>query len=205
MNIAVYCGSNAGKDPRFTEAARRLGAWIARSGHALVYGGSSIGLMGIVSRAVLDAGGEAYGVEPRFFIEAGVQQHDLTHLYIVNTMAERKAKMIELSDAFVALPGGVGTLEEIAEIMSRLRLGLSAQPCCFLNIAGYYDPMKQLLDSMLGQGFIAQLDRERIHFPESVEACAKLLEEGACAPQPAVATASELSAGQQDHRRGRNE
>ena len=110
MNIVVYCGSGSGDDPRFTEAACELGTWIAEAGHSLVYGGSSIGLMGEVSRAALDAGGAVIGVEPRFFIEMGVEQHNLTELIVVETMSERKAKMIELGDAFVALPGGMGTL-----------------------------------------------------------------------------------------------
>ena len=94
MNITVYCGSSSGKDPRFAEAARELGEWIGSHGHALVYGGSSIGLMGIVARTTMEAGGSAYGVEPRFFIDAGVAQCDLTRLFVVESMAERKAKMI---------------------------------------------------------------------------------------------------------------
>ena len=122
MNIAVYCGSSPLALPHLKEAARTLGAWIGRSGNALVYGGSSIGLMGEVSASALAAGAEVYGVEPQFFIDAGVAQHDLTRLHVVETMEERKALMIELADVFVALPGGVGTLEEISEIMSRIRL-----------------------------------------------------------------------------------
>ena len=116
MNITVYCGSNFGDDPLFEKAARELGAWIAREGHALVYGGSSVGLMGAVSRAAIEGGAPVIGVEPAFFIEAGVAQHDLTELIVCDTMGERKAKMIELGEMFVALPGGVGTLEEISEI-----------------------------------------------------------------------------------------
>ena len=124
MNITVYCGSNFGDNPHFEEAARNLGAWIARAGHALVYGGSSVGLMGAVSRAAIEGGAPVIGVEPAFFIEAGVAQHDLTELIVCDTMGERKAKMIELGDAFVALPGGVGTLEEISEIFTRVRLDM---------------------------------------------------------------------------------
>lgn len=105
------------------------GAWIGDSGNTLVYGGSSVGLMGLISRVVLEHGGEVYGVEPQFFTDAGVEQQDLTELYVVENMSERKAKMIELGDVFVALPGGVGTLEEISEIMSRIRLHLTPGPC----------------------------------------------------------------------------
>lgn len=168
MNIAVYCGSNPQCDQRFIEAAHELGRWIGREGNTLVYGGSSIGLMGAVSRATLDAGGSVIGVEPGFFIEAGVAQHDLTELIVVDTMGERKAKMIELADVFVALPGGVGTLEEIAEIMSRIRLRMDAGPCYFLNIHGFYDGMRQLIDAMDDARFIDDADKEQYRFVESI-------------------------------------
>ena len=137
----MYCGSNPGDDPRFIEEARALGAWIAREGHTLVYGGSSVGLMGAVSRAALEGGAPVIGVEPAFFIEAGVAQHDLTELIVCETMSERKAKMIELGDVFVALPGGVGTLEEITEIFTRVRLDMGPHECFLLNIDGFYDPL----------------------------------------------------------------
>ena len=193
MNITVYCGSSAGANPRFLEAARELGSWIAASGHALVYGGSSIGLMGAVSRAALDGGAVVHGVEPRFFIEAGVAQHDLTHLHVTETMAQRKAKMVELGDAFVALPGGVGTLEEISEIMSRIRLGRCSAPCCLLNIDGYYDAFKAFLRTMLGEGFIAPEDFERFRFPCSVAEFAAIVDEQQAHPAAAHATAAELA------------
>lgn len=193
MNVVVYCGSNGGADARFAECARDLGAWIASRGHALVYGGSSVGLMGVVSRAVLDGGGAAYGVEPRFFIEAGVAQHDLTELVEVETMGERKAKMIELGDVFVAIPGGVGTLEEISEIMSRIRLGLGPNECYFLNVGGFYDPLRALLENMLAQGFVEQPDMERIHFPESVDDLTASIERGQSRPARRLVTASELA------------
>lgn len=169
MNIAVYCGSNPESNPIFVEAARQLGTWIGESGNALVYGGSSIGLMGAVSKATLDAGGEAFGVEPGFFIEAGVAQHDLTELYVVETMAERRLKMIELADVFVALPGGVGTLEEISEIMSRIRLRMSPEPCFLLNLNGFYDGIACLLDEMVRACFLDQPTRDAFVFAESVE------------------------------------
>ncbi|WP_162610956.1 LOG family protein [Gordonibacter sp. An230] len=140
MNITVYCGSNRGINPRFADAASELGTWITENGHTLVYGGSSVGLMGALSRATLDAGGEVHGVEPGFFVEAGVAQHDLTELHVVDTMSERKAKMVELGNAFVALPGGVGTLEEASEILARIRLGFDPAECFLLNIDGFYDP-----------------------------------------------------------------
>lgn len=181
MNITVYCGSNPGADPRFQEAAEQLGKWIARSGHGLVYGGSSVGLMGAVSRAALEAGGRVEGVEPNFFIEAGVAQHDLTCLHVVETMGHRKELMIELGDAFVALPGGVGTLEEISEIMSQIRLRMGPARCHLLNLGGFYDPLAQLLRSMETQGFLDQYELDRICFPATVDELEELLAEDAAA------------------------
>lgn len=176
MNIAVYCGSGDGTSAEFRKAAREVGEWIAERGHSLVYGGSSVGLMGIVSRAVMEGGARATGVEPRFFIEAGVAQQDLTELVVVETMSERKAKMIELADAFVALPGGVGTLEEISEIMSRIRLGLTHAPCVLLNTAGYYDDLRSMLDKMVACGFLEADERAAVTFADDVAAMARALE-----------------------------
>lgn len=192
MNVTVYCGSNPGKNPHFAKAAEELGEWLAAEGHALVYGGSSVGLMGIVSRAVLDAGNPVYGVEPRFFIDAGVAQHDLTRLYVVETMGERKAKMIELGEVFVALPGGVGTLEEISEIMSRIRLGLGPAECFLLNVDGFYDPLKALVRAFLAEGFVAEADLERFRFPETVADLARLVAESQAHPTKRLVTAAEL-------------
>lgn len=175
MNIVVYCGSSTPENPRFSECARELGRLIAQNGHSLVYGGSSIGLMGVISRSALDHGGAVYGVEPRFFIEAGVAQHDLTRLYVTDSMAQRKTKMIELGDAFVAIPGGVGTLEEISEIFSRIRLGLGPSECFLLNVDGFYDPLRALLESMREQGFLSRREMESIHFPADAKEFADML------------------------------
>ena len=183
MNITVYCGSNPGDDPAFMEAARALGDWIARAGHTLVYGGSSVGLMGAVSRAALDAGGTVIGVEPEFFIEAGVAQHDLTELVVVETMGERKAKMIELGDVFVALPGGAGTLEEISEIITRVRLDLGPHECFLLNIDGFYEPLRALLEAMVAHRFFDDCDLDRCLFPTSVDEFAHLVETANERPQ----------------------
>jgi uncharacterized protein (TIGR00730 family) len=169
MNIAVYCGSSMGTCDEFEQAAYDLGAWIAANGHRLVYGGSSVGLMGVISSAVMQAGGTVIGVEPQFFLDAGVAQHDLTELVVVQTMSQRKAKMIELSHAFIALPGGVGTLEEITEIMSRIRLKLTDGPCILLNVNGYYDSLARMLDMVAASGFMFQHERDAIHFPTTVE------------------------------------
>ena len=183
MNITVYCGSNPGDDPAFMETARALGTWIAQAGHTLVYGGSSVGLMGAVSRAALDAGGTVIGVEPEFFIEAGVAQHDLTELVVVKTMSERKAKMIELGDVFVALPGGVGTLEEISEVFTRVRLDMGPHECFLLNIDGFYEPLRAFLASMVDHRFFDECDLDRCLFPTSVEEFAHLVETASSRPQ----------------------
>ena len=175
MNITVYCGSALGTNPHFEQAARELGTWIGSNGHSLVYGGSSVGIMGIVSGAALACGGTVIGVEPRFFIEAGVAQHDLTELIVVETMSERKAKMVELGDAFIALPGATGTLEEISEIMSRVRLGISHEPCMLLNIDGFYNQLASQLDTAVANGFMEQRERDAIKFPTSVEEAIALL------------------------------
>ncbi len=169
MNITVYCGSHSGTNGKYLQAAHDLGAWIGQNSHTLVYGGSSVGLMGAIARAVLDNGGNAIGVEPRFFIDAGVAQQNLTELHVVQTMAERRTKMIELGQAFVAMPGGVGTLEEITEIMSRIRLNLTAAPCFFLNIDGLYQPMVELLDGMAANGFLPGYERTEFLFPSTVD------------------------------------
>lgn len=176
MNITVYCGSNFGDNPHFEEAARNLGAWIARAGHTLVYGGSSVGLMGAVSRAAIEGGTPVIGVEPAFFIEAGVAQHDLTELFVCDTMGERKAKMIELGDAFVAFPGGTGTLEEIAEVMSMVSLRQLDAPCILYNLNGYYDSLKALLNEMICKGLSSAQRQAGIHFAADLAQIRALLE-----------------------------
>ncbi|MEI3547219.1 MAG: TIGR00730 family Rossman fold protein [Adlercreutzia sp.] len=175
MNITVYCGSNFGDNPHFEEAARNLGAWIARAGHALVYGGSSVGLMGAVSRAAIEGGAPVIGVEPAFFIEAGVAQHDLTELIVCDTMGERKAKMIELGDAFVALPGGVGTLEEISEIFTRVHLDGAARVLPIEYRRVLRPASARFWNRWSSTAFFDQCDLDRCHFPRSVEELARLL------------------------------
>lgn len=192
MNITVYCGSSMPENRTFQQVARELGEWIAREGHELVYGGSRVGLMGIVSGTVLEAGGRVHGVETSFFVDAGVARDNLTELFVVDTMAERKAKMIELGDAFVALPGGVGTLEEMSEIMSRIRLGMDPSACYFLNIDGFYDNLRAFLDDMVREGFLDDVDLGRICFPETLDELVRLLEADFANPRESFATAAEM-------------
>ena len=177
MNIVVYLGARPGKDPLFREKARELGAWIAGQGHRLVYGGSAIGLMGELADAALSAGGEVTGVEPRFFVDAVLQHQGVQELIVVETMQERKQKMISLGDAFIAFPGGTGTLEEISEIISMTCLGLTGKPCIIYNIDGYYDLFSEFLDQMGRQEFMTPENRRKILFAGSLEELGSLLEQ----------------------------
>lgn len=178
MNITVYLGSYEGKDSSLTEAVRQLGTWIGTSGNALVYGGSKIGLMGVLAESVIRAGGKATGVEPGFFVEKVLQYDELTELIVTEDMSERKAKMIELGDAFIALPGGTGTLEEISEIMSKVSLGHLDAPCILYNHKGYYDSLKLLLDKMIEQGLSTEERQADIYFMDSIEEICGFLAKG---------------------------
>ena len=168
MNITVYLGANEGNDPRLAQAVRELGRWIGESGNALIYGGSACGLMGELAKSVLDAGGKATGVEPQFFVDQGLLYDDLTELFVTKDMTERKAKMIELGDAFIAFPGGTGTLEEIAEIMSKVSLKQLDAPCILYNLNGYYDSLKALLDHMIAMGLSSPERQQGISFEDNL-------------------------------------
>ena len=164
MNITVYLGATAGNDPALETAVRDFGTWIGESGNALVYGGSRTGLMGELARSVLAAGGEVTGVEPKCFLDEGFAYGGLTRLLVTENMAERKAKMIELGDAFLAFPGGTGTLEEIAEVMSMVSLGQLDAPCMLYNRNGYYDGLQRLLAQMIETGLSTPERQSGIYF-----------------------------------------
>lgn len=169
MNITVYLGANAGNDPALAEAVRELGSWIGANGHRLVYGGSRSGLMGQLAQSALDAGGTVTGVEPQFFVQQELQHNGLTELIVTKDMTERKTKMIELGDAFIAFPGGTGTLEEISEIMSKVSLKQLAAPCILYNLNGYYDHLKALLAHMIDMGLSTPERQEGIYFAEMLD------------------------------------
>jgi uncharacterized protein (TIGR00730 family) len=152
--ICVFCGSSPGANPVYLEAAREVGRTLARRGLGLVYGGGSVGLMGAVADAALEAGGEVVGVIPRALQLRELAHARLTNLLVVGSMHERKAKMAELSDGFLALPGGMGTLEEFAEILTWAQLGLHSRPCGLLDVAGYYQPLVAFFDRAAAEGFI---------------------------------------------------
>lgn len=169
MNITVYLGASSGNDPTLESSVRALGRLIGKSGNALVYGGSKNGLMGALAESVLRAGGEVTGVEPQFFIDKGYEYDEITTLIVTRDMTERKTKMIELGDAFIAFPGGTGTLEEISEIMSKVSLKQLAAPCILYNLNGYYDHLKALLAHMIDMGLSTPERQEGIYFAETLD------------------------------------
>jgi uncharacterized protein (TIGR00730 family) len=158
--ICVFCGSSPGHDPRYLEAARDTGRLLADRGLGLVYGGGSVGLMGAVADAALAAGGEVIGVIPEVLQIRELAHRSLTRLHVVGSMHERKALMAELSDGFVALPGGMGTLEELAEVLTWAQLGLHARPVGLLDVAGYYRPLAEFFDRAVGAGFLRPAHRQ---------------------------------------------
>lgn len=176
MNITVYLGAFEGKDPTLAEAIKELGAWIGKSGNSLVYGGSKSGFMGLIAESVLSAGGQVTGVEPQLFIDEGFQYDGLTELIITKDMTERKSKMIELGNAFIAFPGGTGTLEEISEIMSKVSLKQLDAPCILYNLNGYYDNLKALLTHMIEMGLSSEERQKGIYFADSLEQIKEILE-----------------------------
>ena len=165
MKITVYCGAAAGMDPEYIARARELGAWMASKGHTLIYGAGNSGMMGAVSDALIEGGGEAIGVTPRFFILAEETRDDLAEVVISDDMSTRRSWMIDNGDAFIALPGGMGTLDEITEVMTYKRLGLLGKvnkPVMVYNVNGYYDRFFSFLDDMRDQEFCRQLDRDNV-------------------------------------------
>jgi len=154
FSVCVFCGSSSGDNPRFGDAARDTGRAIARRGWTLVYGGGRVGLMGVLANAALEAGGTVVGVIPRFLYEWEVGHDGLTRLEVVETLTERKQRMGELSGAFLSLPGGIGTLDELFEAWSWAQLGLQPKRSALLNVAGYYDGLVAFLDRATASGFM---------------------------------------------------
>jgi uncharacterized protein (TIGR00730 family) len=152
--VCVYAGSNPGSHPAYADGARALGAELARRGIGLVYGGGKVGLMGVVADTILGAGGEAIGVMPQALIDREIGHAGLTELKVVGSMHERKAQMAELSDGFIALPGGIGTVEELIEVYTWSQLGIHDKGCGLLNVRGYYDRLAAFLDHAVSEGFL---------------------------------------------------
>ncbi len=161
MRVCLFCGSSSGNNPAFLEAARQLGGAIAQRGWGMVYGGAHVGLMGAAADAALEAGGEVIGVIPKGLERRELAHERLTHLHVVASMHERKALMADLSHAFVALPGGYGTLDEFFEILTWAQLGIHDKPCGMLNVAGFFDSLLTYLDGSVEAGLLKPAHRRR--------------------------------------------
>jgi uncharacterized protein (TIGR00730 family) len=169
QRICVYAGSNPGHDPAYAETAAELARLLVGRGMGVVYGGGKVGLMGVLADAALEAGGEVIGVIPQDLIDHEVGHQGLTELRVVGSMHERKALMAELSDGFMALPGGAGTLEELIEIYTWSQLGLHRKPMGVVNVSGYYDGLAGLLDHAVAEGFLREQHRSAMHFTDTPE------------------------------------
>jgi len=160
--LCVFCGSSPGLNSSYLTAAVRLGQELAGRKIGLVYGGGKLGMMGKIAETVLQHGGEVIGVVPQFFIEKEVVHSGLTDLQVVSTMHERKARMVELSDGFIALPGGLGTIEEFLEVLTWAQLGLHQKPCGLLNVDSYYNNLIEFIDHATGESFVNQIHRSML-------------------------------------------
>jgi uncharacterized protein (TIGR00730 family) len=179
--LAVYCGSAPGSSPVFAEAARATAQAMVSQGVELVYGGGRLGLMGLIADSVLELGGQVYGVIPAALVELEVAHEGITELHRVETMHERKAKMTELADAFLALPGGIGTLDELFEAWSWNALGYHAKPFCLLNVEGFWDGMIEFMDHATRNGFLSQQRRKQLLVASTPEEALEYLDEAAAA------------------------
>ncbi len=162
-SIAVYCGASPGADPVYADAARGLARTLVEHNIALVYGGGKVGLMGVIADEVLRLGGEATGVIPKALVEREVGHAGLTRLFVVKDMHERKAMMSELSEGFIAMPGGMGTLEELFEMVTWAQLGIHAKPIGLLNVNGFYDGLSRFVGHMVEQGFVRPAHAALLH------------------------------------------
>ncbi len=176
MHIAVYLGASMPHNDVYKKAAAELGTWIASHGHTLVYGGSKVGLMGVLATAALEAGGKVIGVEPQFFIDTAVQLDGLTQLIVTQDMSERRNKMIELADVFIAFPGGIGTADEITEVITLGVLKQIDAEFGYYNINGYYNLIEQHYEKMVEEGFLSVENFKKIHFLSSLEELQSLVE-----------------------------
>lgn len=179
MNITVYCGALTGANPEYEKKARELGAWMAENGHTLVYGAGDAGMMGAVSDGVIENGGSAIGVTPGFFIAAEVTRKDLTEMIVSEGMSDRRLTMMELADAFITLPGGTGTLDELSETAALKRIGKLGEidkPIMVYNIDGFYDKLMDFFDVILENEFFRPEDRANIIEVKNIEDIANVLE-----------------------------
>ncbi|KZT17146.1 TIGR00730 family Rossman fold protein [Acidovorax sp. GW101-3H11] len=179
FSVCVYCGSRPGENPAFAEAATAVGTWIGRHGGQLVYGGGRSGLMGTVAEATRQAGGRVVGVIPQALVDKELANRACDELHIVQTMHERKAMMAERSDAFIALPGGIGTFEELFEVWTWRQLGYHDKPLGLLNVAGYYDGLTGFLNHSVASGFMGEWQMGLLHASADAEALLRTLVQSA--------------------------
>lgn len=169
MKITVFCGANNGRNEAYKENAIELGEWIAANNHTLVYGGGKVGLMGVIADTVLENNSEVIGIMPQFLVDREISHTGITEFIIVDDMSIRKEKLVDLGDVFVALPGGPGTLEEISQVISWVRVGKKDAPCILMNVDGYYDFLEQYFDKMVAEGFLTIEDRKNTLFTDDIE------------------------------------
>ena len=169
MKITVFCGANNGKSELYKENAIELGKWIANKNHTLVYGGGKIGLMGVIADTVLENNGEVIGIMPQFLVDREISHDSISEMIVVDDMSERKTRLVDLGDVFIALPGGLGTLEEISQVISWVRVGKKDALCILMNVNGYYDFLEQYFDKMVAEGFLTIEDRKNTLFTDNIE------------------------------------
>jgi hypothetical protein len=179
--LAVYCGSAPGSDPVFAEAARATAGAMVKHGVELVYGGGRLGLMGLIADSMLELGGQVYGVIPQALVDIEVAHSSITELHIVETLHERKAKMTELADGFLILPGGIGTLDEFFEAWSWNALGYHKKPFCLLNVEGYWNGLIHFIRHATDSGFMSEARHNQLLVAESPDQALELLDEAAAA------------------------
>lgn len=177
MNICVYCGSSLGNDPKIAAEAHEFGKTMAQNGHRLIYGGAAIGIMGTLADAVMQYGGEVIGVMPKDLFKKEVGHQGITRLISVDDMHERKSTMAELADAFVALPGGFGTLEELFEIITWNQIGILDKPVILFNHTGFYNSLIEMIDHSVSAGFIRKENRQILKVAETMDECFGLINE----------------------------
>jgi cytokinin riboside 5'-monophosphate phosphoribohydrolase len=178
MNICVYCGSSNGNDKSILELSQKFGRLLAERGHNLIYGGSSLGVMGVIADSVMLNGGEVIGVIPENLFSKEVAHTGITRLITVKDMHQRKSHMAELADAFVAFPGGFGTMEELFEIITWNQIGLLKKPVTVMNINGFYDSLIKMIDHAVDMGFIKKNNRQIVRVAETLDQCLELCEQG---------------------------
>ena len=168
MNITVYLGSSMGNKKMYEDKVRELGKWIGENKHTLIYGGSSLGLMGVLADTVMESGGKVIGVELERFINSDLHHHNLTEMIAAEDFPQRRKKLMDLGDAYIAFPGGAGTLDEISEVICLMTVDTFTKPVIILNLGGYYDSFIDLLDNMVGEGFLSGKVRDGICFVDDI-------------------------------------